>query len=59
VLPTTAEATINCRILPGETRAQVRAALVKVIADSNVAVVDGHWHCERETAKRVVRAMSR
>jgi acetylornithine deacetylase/succinyl-diaminopimelate desuccinylase-like protein len=40
VLPTTAEATMNCRILPGETRAQVRAALVKVIADSNVAVVD-------------------
>jgi acetylornithine deacetylase/succinyl-diaminopimelate desuccinylase-like protein len=41
VLPTTAEATINCRILPGETRAQVRAALVKVIADTNVVVVDG------------------
>jgi acetylornithine deacetylase/succinyl-diaminopimelate desuccinylase-like protein len=41
VLPTTAEATINCRILPGDTRAHVRAALVKVIADSNVAVIDG------------------
>jgi acetylornithine deacetylase/succinyl-diaminopimelate desuccinylase-like protein len=41
VLPTTAEATINCRILPGETRAQVRAALTKVVADPNVAIVDG------------------
>jgi len=41
VLPTTAEAAVNCRILPGETRAQVRAALVKVIADPNVAVLDG------------------
>jgi len=41
VLPTTAEATINCRILPGETRAKVRAELAKVISDPNVAVVDG------------------
>ena len=40
VLPTTAEATINCRILPGETRAKVRAELVKVVADPNVTVVD-------------------
>jgi acetylornithine deacetylase/succinyl-diaminopimelate desuccinylase-like protein len=41
VLPTTAEATINCRILPGETRGQVRATLVKVIGDPSVAIVDG------------------
>ena len=41
VLPTTAEATINCRILPGETRDQVRAELVKVIADPSVALTDG------------------
>jgi acetylornithine deacetylase/succinyl-diaminopimelate desuccinylase-like protein len=40
VLPTTAEATVNCRILPGETRDQVRAALVKAIGDPNVALVD-------------------
>jgi acetylornithine deacetylase/succinyl-diaminopimelate desuccinylase-like protein len=38
VLPTTAEATVNCRILPGETVAQTHAMLVKVIGDTNVAV---------------------
>jgi acetylornithine deacetylase/succinyl-diaminopimelate desuccinylase-like protein len=38
VLPTTAEATVNCRILPGETVASTRAALEKVIADPNVAL---------------------
>jgi acetylornithine deacetylase/succinyl-diaminopimelate desuccinylase-like protein len=38
VLPTAAKAKVNCRILPGETRAQVKAALEKVIADPNVAV---------------------
>jgi acetylornithine deacetylase/succinyl-diaminopimelate desuccinylase-like protein len=41
VLPTTAEATINCRILPGETRAEVRAALAEAIGDPNVAIGDG------------------
>jgi acetylornithine deacetylase/succinyl-diaminopimelate desuccinylase-like protein len=41
VLPTTAEATINCRILPVETRAQVRATLAKIIADPAVELVDG------------------
>ncbi len=38
VLPTTAEATVNCRILPGETREQVRAALAATIADRDVAI---------------------
>ena len=38
VLPTSAEATINCRILPGETRGQTRDALVKVIGDASVVV---------------------
>jgi acetylornithine deacetylase/succinyl-diaminopimelate desuccinylase-like protein len=38
VLPTTAKAKVNCRILPGETRAQVKAALEKLIADPNVAL---------------------
>jgi acetylornithine deacetylase/succinyl-diaminopimelate desuccinylase-like protein len=38
VLPTTAEATINCRVLPGETIAQVQAALAKVIGDTDVAL---------------------
>jgi len=41
VLPTTAEATVNCRILPGETRGLVRAALVRAIGDATVAVIDG------------------
>ena len=38
VLPTTAEATVNCRILPDETREGTRAALERVIADPAVAV---------------------
>jgi acetylornithine deacetylase/succinyl-diaminopimelate desuccinylase-like protein len=41
VLPTTAEATVNCRILPGETRAQTRETLVRVIADPSVSVTEG------------------
>jgi acetylornithine deacetylase/succinyl-diaminopimelate desuccinylase-like protein len=40
VLPTTAEATINCRILPGETRAGTQAALEKMIGDPNVALTE-------------------
>jgi acetylornithine deacetylase/succinyl-diaminopimelate desuccinylase-like protein len=38
VLPTAAEATVNCRILPGDTRPQVEAALTKAIGDPNVAL---------------------
>jgi acetylornithine deacetylase/succinyl-diaminopimelate desuccinylase-like protein len=41
VLPNAAEATVNCRVLPGDTRQAVREALVKAIADPSVAVVDG------------------
>ncbi len=41
VLPTSAKAKVNCRILPGETRAQVKAALEKLIADPNVVVTQG------------------
>jgi acetylornithine deacetylase/succinyl-diaminopimelate desuccinylase-like protein len=40
VLPTTAKATVNCRILPGETRAQVMATLEKVIGDPAVGVTE-------------------
>jgi acetylornithine deacetylase/succinyl-diaminopimelate desuccinylase-like protein len=40
VLPTTAEATVNCRILPGETREQTRAALEKAIGDKSVSVTE-------------------
>jgi len=36
VLPTTAEATVNCRILPDETREQTQARLVQAIADPSV-----------------------
>jgi len=41
IVPTTAEATVNCRILPGDSRAQVRAALEKAVADTGVSVVEG------------------
>ena len=39
VLPTTAEATVNCRILPGDTRAQVQEALTKAIGDPKVELI--------------------
>ncbi len=38
VLPTTAEATVNCRILPDETREGTRAALERAINDPAVEV---------------------
>src|SRR5258706_15193165 len=38
VLPTTAEATVNCRILPDETRESTRETLVRVIGDKAVEV---------------------
>jgi acetylornithine deacetylase/succinyl-diaminopimelate desuccinylase-like protein len=38
VLPTTAEATVNCRILPDETREGTRAALERAIGDASVEV---------------------
>lgn len=37
-LPQTARALVNCRILPGETPAQVRAVLVRVVDDDSVRV---------------------
>jgi acetylornithine deacetylase/succinyl-diaminopimelate desuccinylase-like protein len=37
VLPTSVHAKVNCRILPGETRAEVKATLEKVVADPAVA----------------------
>ena len=36
VLPTTAEATVNCRILPDETREQTQARLAQAISDPAV-----------------------
>jgi len=38
VLPTTAEATVNCRIMPDETREQTIAALEKAIGDKAVEI---------------------
>jgi acetylornithine deacetylase/succinyl-diaminopimelate desuccinylase-like protein len=38
VLPTTAEAVVNCRILPDETREVVRTRLVEAIGDSSIDV---------------------
>jgi acetylornithine deacetylase/succinyl-diaminopimelate desuccinylase-like protein len=37
-LPQRARANVNCRILPGQDPAQVRAALVRVLADSQISV---------------------
>ena len=37
-LPQRAQANVNCRILPGHTPAEVRAELIKVIADPKVEV---------------------
>jgi len=37
-LPQSARALVNCRILPGETPAEVRAVLVRVVADDSVKV---------------------
>ena len=36
VLPTTAEATVNCRILPDETRESTQALLIKAIDDAKI-----------------------
>ncbi|HZS40012.1 MAG TPA: M20/M25/M40 family metallo-hydrolase, partial [Polyangia bacterium] len=38
VLPTTAKATVNCRILPDETRDGTRDALVRAIGDNSIEV---------------------
>ncbi|NUQ19587.1 MAG: M20/M25/M40 family metallo-hydrolase, partial [Gemmatimonadaceae bacterium] len=37
-LPQTARATVNCRIMPGETPAQTQATLAKAIADDSVHI---------------------
>lgn len=39
-LPQLARARVNCRIMPGETEAQVRATLRDVLADPEIAIVD-------------------
>src|SRR5215813_2008501 len=37
-LPQTARATVNCRIMPGETAKEVRATLLRVLADERISV---------------------
>ncbi len=37
-LPQTAEANVNCRILPGHSREEVRQDLIRILADSAIAV---------------------
>jgi acetylornithine deacetylase/succinyl-diaminopimelate desuccinylase-like protein len=37
-LPQTARAVVNCRILPGESPAEVRSALIRVINDNKISV---------------------
>jgi acetylornithine deacetylase/succinyl-diaminopimelate desuccinylase-like protein len=37
-LPQTVQAVVNCRVLPGETEAEVRATLEKVIADAAITI---------------------
>jgi acetylornithine deacetylase/succinyl-diaminopimelate desuccinylase-like protein len=37
-LPQTARATVNCRVLPGESPAEVQQTIVKVLADNQIAV---------------------
>jgi acetylornithine deacetylase/succinyl-diaminopimelate desuccinylase-like protein len=41
ILPTTAEAQVNCRILPGETRDAVLATLKATVADPQVSIAFG------------------
>ncbi len=45
VLPTSAEATVNCRILPDETRDETQQVLIKVVDDARVEIApDGDLH---------------
>jgi acetylornithine deacetylase/succinyl-diaminopimelate desuccinylase-like protein len=37
-LPQTASATVNCRVLPGESIEDVQKTLVRVVADDQIAV---------------------
>jgi acetylornithine deacetylase/succinyl-diaminopimelate desuccinylase-like protein len=41
-LPQRARATVNCRILPGESVAEVRATLVRVVADDKISITPTH-----------------
>ncbi|HEX5634671.1 MAG TPA: M20/M25/M40 family metallo-hydrolase [Gemmatimonadales bacterium] len=50
-LPQLARATVNCRMLPGETTEETRAALVRAIGDANITVTPiESAHAGRATA---------
>ena len=62
VLPTSAEATVNCRILPDETREQTFATLQKVIGDAAVeltAIGDFGFGPYSPTSAEVTAAMQK
>jgi acetylornithine deacetylase/succinyl-diaminopimelate desuccinylase-like protein len=43
-LPQTARATVNCRVLPGESLDEVQATLVRVLADPNISITATWTH---------------
>lgn len=47
-LPQTARATVNCRVLPGESLAEVREALRKALADDQIALTQTWAHVQSE-----------
>src|SRR6185312_5507782 len=50
-LPQLASAKVNCRILPGEPVAEVKATLVKVLADDQIAVTQIEREVTSEPSK--------
>ena len=58
-LPQTAEAGVNCRILPDARPADVRSAIIKAIDDSTLEVVGGEGNREPRQAAAVVPDMLR
>ena len=45
-LPQTAQATVNCRVLPGESVEEVQKTLVKVLADDQISVAPTWTHVQ-------------
>jgi acetylornithine deacetylase/succinyl-diaminopimelate desuccinylase-like protein len=51
-LPQAARATVNCRILPGESTADVRAALIQALIDDQISVTDVSERASRPPSER-------
>jgi acetylornithine deacetylase/succinyl-diaminopimelate desuccinylase-like protein len=51
-LPQAARATINCRILPGESTTDVRAALIRALGDDQISVTDVSERASRPPSER-------